>query len=154
MQDKKISKELKKMSRRELLEMLINQEKENNQLKAELKEVKDKLADRSLTISRAGTLAEAAMTLNGVFEAADAAVKQYVDNVTRGDESARAERDRIIAEAQAMASEIMENAERESQSKINAAENYWRQMVEKSKAFYMGASGSCDSVSAPEMKLQ
>lgn len=140
------------MSRRELLELLINQEKENTQLKAELKETKDKLADRNLAISRAGTLAEAAMTLNGVFEAADAAVKQYVDNVTRGNESAQADHDRIIAEAQAKAAEIIGNAERESQIKINAAENYWQQMVEKSKAFYMTMQGPDGSAYSPENK--
>ena len=152
MQNKQITKELKKMSRRELLELLINQEKENEQLKAELKEAKDKLADRSLAVSRAGTLAEAALRLNGVFEAADAAVKQYVDNITQNNENQQADYDGIIADAKARAAEIIKEAELESSRKINAADNYWQQMVEKSKAFYQSIQGIKSFVDDPEKK--
>lgn len=131
------TKELKKMSRRELLELLINQEKENEQLKAELRATKDKLADRSMKINRAGTLAEAALTLNGVFEAADAAVKQYLDNAIQGNGDVQADCDKIIAEANERAARIIEEAETESRNKRNAADNYWQQIVERSKKFYM-----------------
>ena len=39
------------------------------------------MQDRVLTISEAGSLAEAALQLNGVFEAAQAACDQYIYNV-------------------------------------------------------------------------
>ena len=41
------------------------------------------LENRELVSSRAGSMAEAAMQLNGVFEAADKAARQYLENVYR-----------------------------------------------------------------------
>ncbi|MCI7149468.1 DNA repair protein [bacterium] len=76
-------KELRKLSRAELLEMLIQQIERNEELEAELKKVKTGLRNRAITIENAGSLAEAALQINGVFEAADRAAKQYLRNVQR-----------------------------------------------------------------------
>lgn len=74
-------KELKRLSRRELLEMLLAQMEENEKLKQRLQEAQAALADRRIYIDEAGTLAEAALKLNGVFEAADQAARQYLENI-------------------------------------------------------------------------
>ena len=76
-------KELRKLSRAELLEMLIQQIERNEELEAELKKAKTELRNRAITIENAGSLAEAALQINGVFEAADRAEKQYLRNVQR-----------------------------------------------------------------------
>ena len=76
-------KELRKLSRAELLEMLIQQSERNEELEAELKKAKTELRNRAITIENAGSLAEAALQINGVFEAADRAAKQYLRNVQR-----------------------------------------------------------------------
>lgn len=76
-------RELKRLSRSELLEMLIVQKEENEKLKRQLKEAEDALADRRINIDKAGTMAEASLKLNGVFEAADRAVQQYLENIYR-----------------------------------------------------------------------
>ncbi|MGN0115064.1 MAG: DNA repair protein [Acutalibacteraceae bacterium] len=73
--------ELKKLSRSDLLQMLIEQVKENDRLKAELEEKDKLLKDRTIKIQECGSIAEAALRLNGVFEAAQAAAQQYIDNV-------------------------------------------------------------------------
>lgn len=81
-------KELKRLRRGELLELLVEQGRQVEQLKRELEEARQALASREIAIREAGTLAEAALKLNGVFEAADAAVKQYMENLklrTRGE---------------------------------------------------------------------
>ena len=77
------SKELKRLSRRELLEMLIEQTKENQRLRNRLEQAEAELKNRELVSLRAGSMAEAAMQLNGVFEAADKAARQYLENVYR-----------------------------------------------------------------------
>ena len=77
------SKELKRLSRRELLEMLIEQMKENQRLRSRLEQAEAELENRKLVSLRAGSMAEAAMQLNGVFEAADKAARQYLENVYR-----------------------------------------------------------------------
>lgn len=76
-------KELRRLSRAELLEMLLAQTEENERLQAELDDAKRALEDRRIEASRAGSLAEASLKLNGVFEAADKAARQYVENVQR-----------------------------------------------------------------------
>lgn len=77
------SKELKRLSRRELLEMLIEQMKENQRLRNRLEQAEAELENRELVSLRPGSMAEAAMQLNGVFEAADKAARQYLENVYR-----------------------------------------------------------------------
>ena len=83
-------KELKKLSRAELLEMLLAQSKEKQRLEEELAEARKKLEDREIRIAESGSLAEAALKLNGVFEAAQAAADQYLENIRKaaGDGSA------------------------------------------------------------------
>lgn len=76
-------KELKRMSRAELLELLIEQMEENERLRRKLAEANAQLADRQITIERAGSIAKAALELNKVFEAADLAARQYVESVRR-----------------------------------------------------------------------
>lgn len=76
-------KELKKLSRAELLEMLIAQSKEVAALKEQLNHAEEQLKDRQILIDNAGSIAEASLQLNGVFEAAQNAAAQYLENVQR-----------------------------------------------------------------------
>ena len=75
--------ELRRLSRSELLEMLVEQMKENEELKIKLKRAQMKLRNRQIAIDEADSIAEAALKLNEVFEAADKAAKEYLDNVRR-----------------------------------------------------------------------
>lgn len=76
-------RELQHLSRSELLELLIAQMEENALLKLQLKSAMAQLEHKNIEILKAGSLAEAALELNGIFQAADAAAKQYLDNVRR-----------------------------------------------------------------------
>lgn len=75
------AKELKKLSRRDLLEILLEQSKQMQHLQEQLDEAQEKLASRKLEMDKAGSIAEAALQLNGVYEAAQAACQQYIDNM-------------------------------------------------------------------------
>lgn len=74
-------KQLRKLNRRELLEMLITQTRRVEQLEKQLEEANKKLYDKMIIIENSGSLAEAVMKLNGVFEAAQNAAQQYLDNI-------------------------------------------------------------------------
>lgn len=74
------SKRLKRLSRAELLELLLAQTMETERLQDELDKANAKLADREIKIDAAGNLAEAVLSVNGVMEAAQAAAQQYIDN--------------------------------------------------------------------------
>ena len=74
-------KQLKKLSRADLLELLMIQTRETERLQAELDAANAKLEDRTLRLNKAGNIAKAALEINGVMEAAQNAARQYLDNV-------------------------------------------------------------------------
>ena len=75
------AKELKRLRRSDLLEMLLELTKENQALRKQLTEAEKKLEDRMIMIEQSGSLAEAALRLNRIFEDAQAACEQYEQNV-------------------------------------------------------------------------
>ena len=74
-------KELKKLKRLELLELMVVQSREIDRLRAEVAELNAKLEDRDLIMSHSGSIAEASLRINNIFEAAQKAADQYVDSV-------------------------------------------------------------------------
>ena len=63
-------KELRRLSRAELLELLLEQTKEAERLRAKLIKAEEMLSDRELRMDNAGDIAHAALEINGVMEAA------------------------------------------------------------------------------------
>lgn len=76
-------KDLKRLRRDELLEILIAQSKKMDQMQAELDAARAALDSREILLREAGSIAEAALRINGVFEAAEAAAQQYLENIRR-----------------------------------------------------------------------
>jgi hypothetical protein len=74
-------KAVKKLSRKELLRVLVAQGKQIQQLEAQLQEANRQLEQRALVMDNVGSLADAALQLNHIFEDADAACKQYSDSL-------------------------------------------------------------------------
>ena len=75
------NKALKNLSRKDLLELLLAQTERNEQLEKELAEVKARLEDKTIAIAQSGTMAEAALRLNGVYKAVDQAAANYLRGV-------------------------------------------------------------------------
>ena len=90
-------KELKKLSRAELLEMLLMQTREVDRLNGKVAELEDRLQQRRLQYENAGDIAQAALQVSGIFEAAQAAADLYLENVTAL-ESKTEERCRLLEE--------------------------------------------------------
>ncbi len=74
-------KELSRLKRGELLEMLLEQSKEVEKLKKSLAQAQEQLKERAICIEEVGSIAEASLQLNGVFTAAQEASEQYLDNI-------------------------------------------------------------------------
>ena len=64
-------KDLRRLSRAELLDILYEQRKRYEDSLAENQALRQQLEDRTLRIASTGSIAEAAIQVNGVFEAAD-----------------------------------------------------------------------------------
>lgn len=121
-------KELKRMSRAELLQMLITQVEENQSLQTRLEAAETELKDRSLAVSETGTMAEAALSLNGVFQAADAAAQQYLDNIRQMQERQELLYQEAEDEAKRNADAIVAEADAYSRKAHADADAYWEEV--------------------------
>lgn len=74
-------KELRKISRKELLELLLAQAKRIEELETELNKTKEELNSKKIIISESGNLAEASLKLSGIFEVAQQAADEYLYNI-------------------------------------------------------------------------
>ena len=74
-------KELHKLNRKELLELMLDQSRQLDDLREQLRQAQEQLASRQLLLNKAGSIAEASLQLNRVFDAAQAAAEQYLENV-------------------------------------------------------------------------
>ena len=92
-------KELKRLSRSELLELLLVQTRERERLEKELEEARRMLDDRQIRLEQAGDIAKAALEINGVMEAAQAAARQYLENIERMERETRRRCDEMLIKA-------------------------------------------------------
>lgn len=100
--------DLRKLHRTELLELVQDLTKENQVLRVELDKLRNQLASRTIAIEKSGSLAEAAIRINGVFEACQAACEQYTMNL----QQRVAEQERISQELE-QRNQILEQLTRE-----------------------------------------
>lgn len=100
-------REMRKLSRRELLEMLLEQTKEVERLQKQVQKLTQKLESRALALSEAGSIAEASLRLSGVFEAAQAAADQYLDNIRRQKEETDEQCRQLVAQAKEKCQEVL-----------------------------------------------
>lgn len=161
--------EIKKLSRAELLEILIEQTKEREVEKKQLLELQGKLMSREIKISQAGSIAEASMQLNGVFEAAQEAAKQYLENIERLDldrqvecekakKEASQEADQILSQAHQEADQILSQAHGEADEIVRKAKQeasqYWTEVSEKLEKFYNDHRGLRELLKYMDMKVE
>ncbi len=74
-------KEFRKLSRSELIDIIFELQQRYETIQNENNRLKQDLEKRELNIANAGSLADAVMKINGVFEAAQAAADQYLLSV-------------------------------------------------------------------------
>ena len=76
-------KELLKLKKSELLEIMLAQSKEIDSLRAQLEEANAKIKSKKIVIKESGSIAEASLKLTQIFEEAQKAADLYVENVKR-----------------------------------------------------------------------
>ena len=103
-------KDLKRLSRAELLELLLQQTRERERLEQELEEARRQLDDRQIRLEKAGDIAHAALEINGVMEAAQAAARQYLENVEQLEKQTRRRCEQMLQRARLEAVEIRSKA--------------------------------------------
>ena len=90
-----INKELRRLSRTELLELMVEQSRELDKTREELalvkeqlsaaeykyRELEEKYAQREIRLQKAGSIAEASLALTSIFEEAQKAAEIYLQNI-------------------------------------------------------------------------
>ena len=76
-------KELKKLNRYQLLEMLIIQTERADKLQTALEEAEQRLNAQEINIPTLGSIAEASLHLKGVFDAAQEAADMYINEAKK-----------------------------------------------------------------------
>ena len=106
-------KDLRKLNRYQLLELLVIQTEHSDKLQSEIEELNGRLQERELNMSKMGSIAEASLQLCGVFETAQKAADYYV-------EAAQKRADEILEFARIQASSIIARAEAEARGILGA----------------------------------
>lgn len=107
-------KELKRLNRYQLLELLIMQTTRADQLQAELEEARKELESREIEMENIGSIAEASVQVGGLLEAAqntaDIYLKAVKKRIVTMKQEAEAEAEAILVNARQEAQQILTNA--------------------------------------------
>lgn len=121
--------ELKRLSRVELLEIIYELQKQHEETTIQMEQMQAELDTRKRNIRKSESIAEAAICINGVMEAAQAAADQYLVSVkaaTVGLESqldaVEKRRQTILQEAEEQTAETIRVAQREAKKIVAEAE--------------------------------
>lgn len=75
--------DLSKLSKKDLLEIMLKQGEEIDSLREQVRDLQAKLNDKEIKIAKAGSLAEASLAVTGIFEEAQKAANLYLQNARR-----------------------------------------------------------------------
>lgn len=134
-------KELQRLNRREILEILITQMEKNEHLQQQLDEALAKLSSKQIVIQNAGSIADASLQLNGVFESAQAAAEQYLENIKRINDQQEQMAQKLQADAQKQAAAIIAEADAYSVKTHKEADDYWQQVSDKIRSVLQQQEG-------------
>ena len=130
--------DLRKLNRSELLEILIQQGEELESLREKLQDHELQLQSRKLQVEQAGSIAEAAVSLSGVFEAAEEAAAQYLENIREHSEKqasyteeARQLLEKTRIQCAEMKAQTAAECEKMTQKAKKEALSYWTKVSRK-----------------------
>ena len=143
-------RELRKLSRAELLGLLLEESRENERLREQLNQANQALADKNIALTKAGSIAEAALALNGVFNAAEQAAQQYLDNIQRlsgaqqtlcqrMEDEARQKAEEMLTETRRRCSQMEAEAQAKCEEMTASAQQqssaYWQDVQRQVESF-------------------
>ena len=100
-------KEFKRLGRAQLIEIIYQLQLQVDSLTEQNRDLEAALEDKRLRISNVGSLAEAALELNGCFLSAQNAAEQYLSEIKAMRDETATECERILARARAEAEAIL-----------------------------------------------
>lgn len=117
-------RQLRKASRSDLIKLLLEEKKINEALHEQIQQMQLRLDSRQLHMNQAGSLAEAALKLSGIFDAAESACQYYTENI-------RALSGRQEEICRKMEQETREKCDRMLDQAKQMSRVYWDEYTEK-----------------------
>lgn len=109
-----ISKELKNLSRRELVDIIYQMKKNEQQMQEEIDSLKEALQEKRIRVSAAGSIAEAAADITRIFSAAQMTADLYLSEIENMKAETEKECAKMIGEAKKKAGEIFPEGEKQA----------------------------------------
>ena len=94
-----IGKELKKLSRRELVDVIYQLKKNEQQLQEKIAVLEETVQEKRIRISVAGSIAESAMDITNVFSTAQTAADLYLQEISHMKEDTEKECAKMVEDA-------------------------------------------------------
>lgn len=110
------TKRLRRLSRAELLELLLAESRETERLRQKLEMAETALADRHIRMESAGDLAHAVLEVNAIMQSAQIAAQQYLDNIAEMKEETQEQCRRMLEKARLEAERIRSHAAKDTLS--------------------------------------
>ncbi len=110
-------KEIRKLNRLELLELMVTISEENENLRKKMGTLQKQLDEREISLDSAGSIAEASLSLSGVFDAAQDAADRYLENIKEINRSAVKEAERMMADTKKECLEMEQEAKKQVDEK-------------------------------------
>ena len=130
---------IRKLSRVELFELLVEQGKENEELHRQVENLQEQLEERQISLTQAGNIAEASLKLNGIFQAAQDAAQQYLDSIRQlsehQEEICREMEEKTRKKCDALYQETKEKCYQMEIDARDGVDQYWKELSRRLKSF-------------------
>ena len=110
-----LDKELKKLSRRELVDIIYQMKKNEEQLLEQIAALEENLHDKRIRIAEAGSIAEAAAEITNVFSVAQTTADLYLQEIACMKEKTEKDCTKMIDEAKQEAERILSDVKTQNE---------------------------------------
>ena len=144
-----ISKELKRLSRRELVDIIYQLKKNEQEMQEEIKSLKNELQDKRIRVSVAGSIADAAMSVTNVFSTAQMTADLYLREISYMKEDTEKECEKKIEDAEKKVKEILADGEKKFDAlKAAYKSEYakWQQLRTQNAVLEANRQDSCEDI--------
>lgn len=144
-----INKELKRLSRSELVDIIYQLKKNEEEMQNEIDSLRNELSEQRISISNAGSIADAALQVTNVFSSAQTTADIYLREVAQIKEETEKECAQKIDETKIKVQEMLAEGEQKLKNlKAHYKKEYqrWQQLKAELNNFEQNKKELCEGV--------
>ncbi len=136
---------MRRMSRTELIEIIYALQQNERTLREEKDVLQKQLEEKVLRLEKAGSIAEAALSVNHIFEDAENAAQQYIDSLKLSDADilAHQKSEKMLSEAQAHLQQIEDECQTMQERTQDACRSIQEQAQDECRSMREQAEKEC-----------